>query len=640
MNHRRLRRQSHPAPYTGFQSHQSDDLIQSTPTSPRPRMLSSVRRRRSSTTTNPESDLFAMYRTLAPNASSKPFVDVKVSDFVTLPQGGRRSSARHSIGPVDVAVRPPSYNLVIRPCSEQTSQQQTSLKQNRRRHSLQQTPSSKCDVSQSDPLLEMAPQKVFLIDDTEHVDRLLNIVTATDKKNRDSLSSFTEDPSTLTHSSPMLSFWKPASSEITEDVSEDFQSFPIHDHDHLSDTSNMAVMSQSEDEEDDLSDQLEDAHQLSDNDQNSAAESDSIFNINQHDDDIQPFCTPTLPSSTADASSSQLVKIFYNQSKRDRSLGPDASAGEYVLPFTDGDSFSDLRIESDEEAFAESVTSTAQHIPNPVGLDRDDATELSSLISTSSFASSLAEIFSVRTSNSIDTTSLNCMDVGDFGKHSQSPTTYVAVKAAENLADERRRAGLTSLLQKNTPAPVKYTFRPLHKVMKAAEVNNNEQQPSSIEKSGITDNHEIMPMINTPPRRSDESNRSNKSTKSVEPPTLAAVRSVVDKIDPRTAIGIVNAAPPGLGIFRRTNATKRLSDESDDSVRTQYYEDDYTKFIEKKTSGHKLKYPLSRMIATEGWSIRSLPSSRSDDRSASPLSISTSDEYYNPTAGIANDACE
>lgn len=621
------------------------------PSSPCARMLSPVRRRRSSTTTTSrhESDLFARYRTLAPNSSSKPYVDVKVSDFVTLPEGGRRSSARHSIGPIDIAVRPPSYNLVIRPCSEDVSQQRQKENQKNKSHlSLQQNHKNESETMKTtDPLLDMAPQKVFLIDDTEHVDRLLNIVTAKDRRNTDSLSSFVEDSSGIVQATKnTIPFCKPVSSEITEDVSEDFQLFRLQDDDVQSYSSNVAVVSDysDDDEQEVLSDQLEDAQQLSDSEHNSNTESDSVFHQHPIDDDIQPFPKPIVPSSTTDVSSSQLVKIFYNQSKRDRNLGPAASAGEYVLPFTDGDSFTDLRIENDEdeETLMDATSSIEPPVSNSITFDRDDATELSSLISTSSFASSLAEIFSVHTSNSIDTTTLNCMDVGNYDQQSQSPATYVAVKAAENLADEKRRAGLSSLLQKNTPTPVKYTFRPLHKVMKTSGVDNtkNQSQTTSIQKSTTIDNHKIIPMIDTPPRRSDESNKSNESTKSVEPPTLAAVRSVVDKIDPRTAIGIVNVAPPGLSIFRRMNAPKRLSDESDDSVRTQYYEDDYTKFIEKKTSSNKLKHPLSRMITSEGWSIRSSHSSRSDERSASPLSISTSDEYYNPTAGLTNHFCE
>lgn len=98
--------------------------------------------------------------------------------------------------------------------------------------------------------------------------------------------------------------------------------------------------------------------------------------------------------------------------------------------------------------------------------------------------------------------------------------------------------------------------------------------------------------------------------------TLGGVMSVVDKVDPRMALGL--ASPVGMaamGILRRK---KRASDESVRSSETEYYEDEYTRFIQKKSNSSS---PLRLSLVGFG-------RARLDSRTNSTLSVPTSDDEY------------
>lgn len=115
---------------------------------------------------------------------------------------------------------------------------------------------------------------------------------------------------------------------------------------------------------------------------------------------------------------------------------------------------------------------------------------------------------------------------------------------------------------------------------------------------------------------------------------LMMVKAGVDSAEARAMVEGVNVPAMSLAPTRmfRKSWIKRASNESNTTSSTEYYEDDYTKFIEKKPSALRLlPHPsFARLIGTDG---RALRSSRMECRSNSTISLSTSDEEYRPFDG-------
>lgn len=141
----------------------------------------------------------------------------------------------------------------------------------------------------------------------------------------------------------------------------------------------------------------------------------------------------------------------------------------------------------------------------------------------------------------------------------------------------------------------------------------------------------VVPVVLPYRHRKDSSGQlsaGSSGSPSHEQVTLAQVKGVVDGVDPRVVLNM--ASPPllAVSIFRKT--AKRESDESARSSSTEYFEDEYTKFIEKK-NGSPLRLRgkpyLAKMIPSEAWGNKG---PRLDCRSNSTVSVATSDDEYHP----------
>lgn len=222
------------------------------------------------------------------------------------------------------------------------------------------------------------------------------------------------------------------------------------------------------------------------------------------------------------------------------------------------------------------------------------------------------------------------------------PSIFVRVQSMQTLEDGRaptppappsvqlvrRPVGLPAFLQRAVPRPVKYTFKP---------VIRRGEEPWPGEGMSATN----RPLRKAYPQRvtglrSDNAQKGDrteeKSAPEEEGPSFAAVKRVVDAIDPRMALEMAGGPIPvaTARIFRRGSAQKRTSDESNCSTATEYYEDEYTKFIEKKATSplKMLAHPhFPRLMSSEG-RLRGV--GRMECRSNSTISMSTSDEEYSP----------
>lgn len=109
-------------------------------------------------------------------------------------------------------------------------------------------------------------------------------------------------------------------------------------------------------------------------------------------------------------------------------------------------------------------------------------------------------------------------------------------------------------------------------------------------------------------------------------PSLGAVRDAVETIDAGVVLRM--ATPPALGIFRR----RRESEESVRTGSTEYWEDEYTRFIGRKSvSPLRLRSPrpvLSKIVAQNG--AEESVVGRLECRSNSTVSVATSDDEYQP----------
>lgn len=218
---------------------------------------------------------------------------------------------------------------------------------------------------------------------------------------------------------------------------------------------------------------------------------------------------------------------------------------------------------------------------------------------------------------------------------SSPPTLYMAAKSP----NVEGKVALPKFLQRNVPMPVKYTFKPLHKTLAEAP-----SQPIQTRQNNTM--FRILPKA-YPQRMHTQTKKCTIDGKfrqtsalsalsnnaSTEPPTLNAVKRAVDGIDPRFVLNIAHTPPAAMSavaLFRR----KRESNESHASSSTEYYQDDYTKFIEKKpiSPPRLLSHPyFSKLIGHDGWALKS---SRMDFSTNSTMSVSTSDEEYTPFSHV------
>ncbi|PXF49915.1 hypothetical protein BWQ96_00075 [Gracilariopsis chorda] len=249
------------------------------------------------------------------------------------------------------------------------------------------------------------------------------------------------------------------------------------------------------------------------------------------------------------------------------------------------------------------------------------ATSASSLLSDSSIRpASLSDVCTVRSVESSD---------GIFRAHSRCSSPLITpVESFYSVHEAFQKS--RNLMCQNPVSPTKYTFKP-------------PQTPSSPSVSPAHSRHTvplftaerhtepISPKLSTPQvcQRKSYSFSSLSSHANSEPLTLAAIKKAVDIIDPRVVFSI--AQSPSLafatsGLFRK----KRDSDETINSTSTEYYEDEYTRFIEKRHSlspSRLIHHPkISMMMGHESWSLRGSKQKESE----STLSIPESDDDYCP----------
>lgn len=188
-----------------------------------------------------------------------------------------------------------------------------------------------------------------------------------------------------------------------------------------------------------------------------------------------------------------------------------------------------------------------------------------------------------------------CSDTSTWGTFTHSSLVATKIEERSPPCVVRRM-----LMPSTLPSPVKYTFVP-------PRVAQGQSQKGTCEAKEKDTGREVMER-----RRSSVTSPPSGEGNDV---MLGAVMSVVDKVDPRAALGL--ASPVGtatMGILRRR---KRASDESAHSSETEYYEDEYTRFIQKKNSLSPLRLSLV------GFGRMKL-----DSRTNSTLSVATSDDEY------------
>lgn len=272
--------------------------------------------------------------------------------------------------------------------------------------------------------------------------------------------------------------------------------------------------------------------------------------------------------------------------------------------------------------------------------DIDEVDDFPSFVRVQSMASSMISKSSSEDSTFPETLTEDESQEGTIGTSntpsspsvdSTVPCVFVTVDTAgslnERVSTNRGAKMLPTFMRRPVPSPARYTFRPVVQTPShrrdRREFSELKVVPKVVPQALVFDG--VM-------KRRESSVLSAVSNRTgSEPPTLQAVKKIVDSVDPKAALSIANAPPLALatmGLFRK----KRISNESADSTETEYYEDEYTKFIEKKTiplSPLRLKpHPyLARMMGIDGWSLKT---SRAEDRSCSPISVSTSDEEYIP----------
>ncbi|KAI0564661.1 hypothetical protein FGB62_24g230 [Gracilaria domingensis] len=261
-----------------------------------------------------------------------------------------------------------------------------------------------------------------------------------------------------------------------------------------------------------------------------------------------------------------------------------------------------------------------------------------SLSSQSSIhAASLTDLCTIRSVESND-------DLFRLHSRSQSPliTRVESSYSADNVLHSSR-----NLMCQNPASPTKYTFRPTYRHssphVSAAGLSLQEpaslQEPVSLpEPMSLFQAQRHTTPINPHTSNQQVCHRKSYSFSSLsshtnsEPLTLAAFKKAVDIIDPRVVFSIAQSqslAFAAAGLFRK----KRDSEETFNSSSTEYYEDDYTRFLEKKhclSPSRLIQHPyISKMINYDGWSLRS---SKQDFRRDSSLSIPASDEDFFPAS--------
>lgn len=460
----------------------------------------------------------------------KPYVNVRVLDFVTVPEG-RLSAPRNALGPVDLVRRPPAYDLITnssRPLSTQPVNQQK-FNQCVLYGEPYPPPRSSVGVQAAViPSTESSPKlknygvdhgrnRVFVMEDRSYAERLVNIVSSTCRS--------------------------------TASVS------------HLS-----------------------------------------------------------LPKTDPEPGAPHQYESPYSDHSSDTISTDDAAAARYT------------------DYFQETYTS-------------------STLLSTSSLHDSLlSDIFSSYSMQA--TTGTSHSTTTSSTSHSPSQSQILCPVRHPNTPERKRT--LPTFMRKKVPSPVKYTFRPM---LNASCTKTHPDRPDTNSLTAFR-LHSFPPLNSNLQHSSFTSTESNPdNTHSTQSPTLGAIKKLVDTIDPRLVLSMASPPPlslPSVSLFRRKRASdetrssrstsrtnsrsstidlptsKRPSMESRSS-NTEYYEDDYTRFIEKKPMSPmslRLRSPhIARMICHDSWQMRS---SQEVHGSHSSLSLSTSDEEYvpvSPTAG-------
>lgn len=196
-----------------------------------------------------------------------------------------------------------------------------------------------------------------------------------------------------------------------------------------------------------------------------------------------------------------------------------------------------------------------------------------------------------------------------------------------------------TLINSTGLSPVKYTFRP-------PVPARLKEVPSPAVTERCRDRHETgVPVVGVgvgpavwPYRTRIQAAGAGASDRGVPagpvtPPDMVAAFGGMEGLSRMPNIPM---SPPllAMSIFRKG---KRESNESARSsaasTSTEYYEDEYTKFIEKKAAGSPLRIPgkpyLAKMMNNESWVGKSNP--MECNRSNSTVSVATSDDEYDPS---------
>lgn len=531
-------------------------------------------------------------------STNNGFVRVHVADFVAAP-ADRLSLNRNVLGPIDLARRPPCYDL--RPPKKRGPR--------------------------SVPL----PQHIFETRDQNYIDTLTGILKADqhDKHEHRDGGAHGQQEQHHRHHQDQDDVSDAASEEEEYSESEsgdDVAEFPEINATEVGNEEAAGYESEhsGEDQETDVQDLPQEEQPIEQGIFKAPEQTalEGVFEAVEH-----TSLETTEPSESA--------LIHDPQHDSDREL-----TNQYE-DLCEYDDHSDIDAQVDPDFDFDKNRHTASFIL--ASMSDEKATITSNVLSTSSVAdTSLSELPTIASIDTADGTSESFSSVPLVDE--QDPV-FQLVESSDCLIE--RKLSLPSFLKKKVPSPVKYTFRPLHKVP-----SNLIERPESNEITTIVPSkhpsRKTSDIIRHADAPSDSSSQEEKF--STESPTLNAVKSVVEKLDPHTAMGIVNMPPLALatvGFFkkkrdseesiwsRKSDASirrKRESDESTQSSNTEYYEDEYTKFISKKQNS-----PLSPLrirnhpyFAKIKSSEDGLKLTKSGFRRSSSVSVSTSDEEYAP----------
>lgn len=316
------------------------------------------------------------------------------------------------------------------------------------------------------------------------------------------------------------------------------------------------------------------------------------------------------------------------QAAHDRSLAPP------VFVIEDTRHIAGLRdIVSRGDAVSESAASAGRRRALVSSIDAHRA-------STSSTASSSSATTELSTTSSCAPTVATPSSSTRGGSSQRTHSAGSSSTGSGSLRSHRRGGGTRRTLINSTGlSPVKYTFRP----PVPAQLK---EPPSLAVAERCRDRHETgVPVVGIgvgpavwPYRTRSQGAGAGASRRGVPagpvmPPDMVAAFGGMEGL---SRIPNVPMSPPllAMSIFRKG---KRESNESARSsaasTSTEYYEDEYTKFIEKKATGSPLKIPgkpyLAKMMGNESWIGKS--HRMECNRSHSTVSVATSDDEYDPS---------